>query len=116
VLLVIAYSRDARQSLRNVCRAHEQTVQRQFGRVALFRATEFGAFQALRLQEKHGEAVQIQRTEPFNEFAAVRSRVREAARAYEQREQQALPYAAFASGAEYPDAETMKETDLWSDR
>jgi len=115
VLLLIAYSRAARQSLRNVCRSHEETVVRQFGRVALLRPTEFAAFQALRLQEKHGEAIQIERTEPFNEFAAVPSSVREAATAYENREQQATPYEAFASGRGYPDAEMMRGQSLWDD-
>jgi len=116
VLLVIAYSRAARRSLRNVCRTHEETVRRQFGRVALLRETEFGAFQALRLQEKHGEAIQIERTEPFNEFAAVRESVRDAARAYENREQKPVPYATFASGTDHSDTETMKGTELRKDR
>lgn len=89
---------------------------RQFGRVALLRGTEFGAFQALRLQEKHGDAVQIRRTEAFDEVGAVRSRVREAARAYEDRDQRALPYTAFASGTDHPDAETMKRAELFEER
>lgn len=112
MLLVITYTRDARQSLRNVCRAHDETVVRRFGRAALFEATEFGAFQALRLQEKHGRAVQIERTRPFNEFAAVPDAVREAARAYENREEPALPYAAFAAGTEHPTADAMRGTEL----
>lgn len=112
MLLVIAYTRDARQSLRNVCRAHDETVVRRFGRAALFEATEFGAFQALRLQEKHGRAVQIERTRPFNELASVPERVREAARAYENREEPALPYAAFVSGTEYPSADAMRGSEL----
>lgn len=112
MLLVIAYSRAARQSLRNVCRAHGDSVVRQFGRVALFEATEFGAFQALRLREKHGEDVQIEKTRPFNEFAAVRSAVREAATAYEARDSLAVPYESFAADTDLPTAETMKETEL----
>lgn len=112
MLLVIAYSRDARQSLRNVCRSHEQVLVRQFGRVALFEETAFGAFQALRLQEKHGEAIQIERTRPFNEFAAVPESVRAAARAYENRDTPALPYATFAEGTDHPSPTAMKTTDL----
>jgi hypothetical protein len=112
VLLVVTYSRAARRDLRNVCRAHEDTVVRQFGRAALLADTEFGAFQALRLREKHAEAVQIERTRPFNEFAAVPEAVREAATAYENRETAAVPYAAFASGTDLPAPGAMKDRDL----
>jgi hypothetical protein len=112
VLLVIAYSRQARQSLRNICRAHEETVHRQFGRVALLAETEFGAFQALRLREKHDDAVQVERTEPFNEFAAVPPAVREAATAYENRETAAVPYERFAAGTDLPDPATMRDAEL----
>ena len=112
VLLVIAYSRGARQSLRNVCRSHEDTVVRQFGRVALFEETEFGAFQALRLREKHGGEVQLERTEPFNEFAIVRPAVREAATAYESREVMSVPYEHFRAGTTHPSPAEMKERSL----
>ena len=112
MLLVIAYSRSARQSLRNVCRAHDESVVRQFGRVALFEATEFGAFQALRLREKHGEAIQVERTKPFNEFDSVRPAVREAATAYESRDTPSLPYEHFVSGTDHPAPEAMKEREL----
>jgi len=112
VLLVIAYSRGARTSLRNVCRAHEDSVVRQFGRVALLAETEFGAFQALRLQEKHGEAIQVERTRPFNEFAAVPPAVREAARTYECRDEPAVPYATFAANRELPPPAAMKGSEL----
>jgi hypothetical protein len=112
VLLVIAYSRGARQTLRNVCRAHEDSVVRQFGRVALFDETEFGAFQALRLREKHDENVQIERTRPFNEFAAVNPEVREAAAAYESRETPSVPYEQFADGTDLPSTESMKGSPL----
>ncbi|MFC7058689.1 DUF7855 family protein [Halovenus salina] len=114
MLLVIAYSREARQSLRNVCRSHDGTVVRQFGRVALFEATEFGAFQALRLREKHGEAIQLEQTVPFNEFAALRSEVRAAAAAYEDRETPSLPYEQFQTGTELPAPTEMKDRDLSS--
>ena len=112
MLLVVTYSRAARQSLRNVCRAHEQPVVRRFGRAALLAETEFGAFQALRLRAKHGEAVQIEQTQPFNEFEAVPEQVRDAADTYEERDQSAVPYAAFASGRDLPAPEEMKETEL----
>jgi len=109
VLLVVTYSRAARQTLRNVCRAHEETVVRQFGRVALLEATEFGAFQALRLREKHGADVQIERTRPFNEFEAVDESVREAARAYEARDEPSVPYEAFAAGTDHPAPAELRE-------
>lgn len=112
MLLVIAYSRHARQSLRNVCRAHDGVVVRQAGRVALLAETEFGAFQALRLREKHGDAIQVERTERFNEFAAVRPAVREAARAYETRDTPAVPYERFAAGRDLPDPESMRDSEL----
>lgn len=112
MLLVVAYSRDARTSLRNVCRAHEDTVVRQFGRVALFEATEFGAFQALRLRAKHEDEVQVERTRPFNEFACVPDSVREAATAYEARQEPALPYATFARETAFPAPSEMKEREL----
>jgi len=112
VLLVITYSRSARESLRNICRAHEDSVVRQFGRAALFEETEFGAFQALRLREKHGSSVQIERTRPFNEFQSVSSAVRDAATAYEDRDEPAVPYTAFATGTEHPPPASMRDTEL----
>jgi hypothetical protein len=112
VLLVVTYSRGARGSLRNVCRTHEETVVRRFGRVALLRETAFAAFQALRLRAKHGDDVQVERTEPFNEFEAVGESVREAARAYEDREEAALPYATFAARSDHPDPETLRNREL----
>ncbi len=112
MLLVIAYSRGARQSLRNVCRSHEESVVRQFGRVALFEATEFGAFQALRLREKHGGDIQVERTVPFNEFDAVRSAVRDAATAYESRETPSVPYERFSAGTPHPSPKEMKGSSL----
>ncbi len=112
MLLVIAYSRGARGSLRNVTRAHEECVVRHFGRAALFEASEFGAFQALRLREKHGTEIQIEWTEPFNEFDRVRAAVRTAAQAYENREEPATPYAKFAAGRDLPDPDTMRGREL----
>lgn len=112
MLLVIAYSRAARQSLRNVVRAHEDAVHHHFGRVALFAATEFGAFQALRLQHKHGEAIQLAKTEPFNEFAAVPAAVRDAAATYEARDTEAVPYASFATNEDVPSPDSMRGSPL----
>lgn len=112
MLLVIAYSRAARMTLRNICRAHEETVVRQFGRVVLFAATEFGAFQALRLREKHGDAIQIEQTRPFDEFDTLRAAVRQAAGCYANRETPAVPYDRFASGRDLPDSATMKDRPL----
>lgn len=112
MLLVVTYSRGARGTLRNVCRTHEGVVVRRFGRVALLAETEFAAFQALRLREKHGGDVQIERTRPFNEFETVDESVREAAAAYESRDQPALPYAAFADGADHPAPEELRDTEL----
>ncbi|MHB9287330.1 hypothetical protein ACKVMT_09870 [Halobacteriales archaeon Cl-PHB] len=112
MLLLVAYSQAARQSLRNVCRRHEDCVVRRFGRAALFAETEFGAFQAIRLRERHGRAIQVERTRPFNEFDAVDEAVREAAAAYEDRETAATPYARFAAGTDHPSQDAMKDADL----
>lgn len=54
MLLVIAYSRAARQALRNRCNAHPETVVRRFGRAVCLAETELGAFLALRLRERYG--------------------------------------------------------------
>lgn len=112
VLLIVTYSRSARQTLRNVCTAHEGSVVRRFGRAALLEATELGAFLALRLREKHGEDVQIERTVPLNEFSDVPNSVRRAARAYENREHPSTPYHKFAAGTEHPSPETMRDGEL----
>ncbi|WP_049930050.1 DUF7855 family protein [Halosimplex carlsbadense] len=112
MLLVVAYSTAARGTLRNICRTHEEVVVRRFGRVALLAETEFAAFQALRLREKHGGDVQVERTRPFNEYEAVGESIRQAAAAYEDRERPALPYATFAAGSDYPDPGSMRDTDL----
>ncbi|SFF80407.1 hypothetical protein SAMN04488063_0348 [Halopelagius inordinatus] len=112
MLLVVTYSRAARETLRNACRTHEDAVVRRFGRAALFEETEFGAFLTCRLREKHGHDVQIERTEPFNEFAAVPDGVREAAEAYEAREKTSTPYDKFAAGTDHPDPAAMRTRDL----
>jgi len=102
VILVVTYSVPARQTLRNVCEAHEETIERRLGRAALFEETELAAFLALRLREKHGCDVQIERTRPFNEFALVSESVRDAARAYEARSTPSTPYVKFQSGTDHP--------------
>jgi hypothetical protein len=112
VLLVVTYSRSARTTLRNVCRSHEGSVVRRLGRAALLEATEFGALLALRLREKHGEDVQIERTEPLNEFERVPEAVRRAAAAYESRESPSTPYAKFAAGSDHPAPDALREREL----
>lgn len=112
MLLIVTYSAAARTALRNVCRAHEDAVVRRFGRAALFEATEFGAFLALRLREKHGGDVQVERTVPFNEFEAVPEAVRAAATAYEDRDEKATPYASFAAGTDHPAPEALRDAEL----
>ena len=106
MLLVVTYSRAARRTLRNVCSAHEESVVRQFGRAALFEWTELAAFHALRMREKHGLDVEIDRVERF-EPASVPAAVREAATAYERRETPSLPYRQFAAGSDHPDPASM---------
>jgi len=112
VLLVATYSRAARQSLRNVCSTHENCVVRRFGRAALFAETELAAFHALRLREKHGGDVQVERTETLNEFSDVPESVRDAAAAYESRDAASTPYAKFAAGTDHPDPESMVDEEL----
>ena len=111
MLLVVAHSRAARRDLRNVCRAHEESVVQRFGRAALLARTEFGAFQALRLRAKHDLAVQVERVEPFEPGDAP-DRVREAAQAYENREHPSTPYRRFATGRDHPGAEAMRGEEL----
>lgn len=112
MLLVVTFSREARNSLRNICRSHETATVRRFGRAALLARTELGAFLALRLREKHGGDVQIERTQPLNEFDEVPTNVREAASAYESRESPSTPYAKFAVGSAHPDATMMRGEEL----
>lgn len=112
MLLVVTYSQAARQTLRNVCTTHEDCVVRRFGRAALLAETELGAFHALRLREKHGGDVQLERTEPLNEFSDVPERVRTAASAYETRDARSTPYAKFATGTTHPDPDAMNDAEL----
>lgn len=112
MLLVVTYSRAARTTLRNACRAHEGTVVRRFGRAALLERTAFGAFLALRIRAKHPDDVQVERTAPLNEFADVPDDVREAAEAYAARDARATPYSKFAAGTDHPDPTAMKRREL----
>jgi len=112
MLLMVTYSRAARNSLRNVCQSHESTVVRRFGRAALLAETELGAFLGLRLREKHGADVQLERTEPLNEFDTVPETVREAAEAYESREHPSTPYTKFATGTDHPSPAAMRDREL----
>lgn len=111
MFLVITYSRAARATLRNVRRAHEDAVVRHFGRAALFEGTAFGAFQALRLREKHGLDVQVERLAPFVPEDLPES-VRSAAAAYEDRETPSVPYRQFAAGTDHPAPERLRERDV----
>ena len=85
---------------------------RRFGRAALLRETEYGAFLACRLRERHAGDVQVERTEPFNEFADVPDGVREAAVAYAGRDSPHTPYDRFAVGTDFPDASEMRDREL----
>jgi len=112
VLLIVAYSRAARQALRNSCSTHAETVVRRFGRAVLLRETEYGAFVACRLRERFGMSVEVARTEPLNEYRDVPKHVRDAAAAYEARESPSTSYAKFAAGRELPEPDAMRETPL----
>ncbi len=112
MLLVVTYSRAARTSLRNVCRTHDETVVRRFGRAALLDDTHHGAFLALRLVEKHGADVHVELTRPLNEFADVPDEVRAAARAYEDRDSPSTPYRAFVHDTDHPSPSTLRERNL----
>lgn len=112
MILVATFSRAARQALRNACRAHEDAVVRRFGRAALFEATAFGAFLGLRLRERHGGDVLVERTRPLNEFDEALADVRAAAEAYERRDAPSTPYAKFAAGRDLPSKSAMRAQEL----
>lgn len=112
MLLVIAYSREARAAVRNVARTHEDVVVGRFGRALLLEATEFAALHALRLRERHGGDIQVERTTPLNEFADVPPRVREAAAAYADRDQPSTPYGKFAAGRDLPGPASLRGAEL----
>lgn len=84
---------------------------RRFGRAAMLSWTEFAAFQALRLREKHGLDIQIERVTPFEPEDAP-AHVRAAAAEYEGRETPSTPYRRFASGRDLPAPERMQGEEL----
>lgn len=112
MLLVVTYSRAARQALRNACRNHEDVVVQRLGRAALLEPTEFGAFLALRLRAEHGPDVQVERTEPLVDGRDVPDDVRAAATAYAERDERATPYEKFAAGRDHPDPAELKASEL----
>lgn len=112
MLLVVAYSKPARQALRNLCDAHEDHLAGRFGRAVLLEPTEFAALQAVRLRAEFGPAVRVEETRPFNEFESLREPVREAAQAYADREKPATPYARFAAGTDHPDQDALEGREL----
>lgn len=112
MLLVVTYSQDARTSLRNICRTHKESVVRRFGRAVLFDETHYAVFLALRLREKHPDDVQLERTEPFNEFRDAPDAVREAAMAYAHRSDPNTPYPKFAAGTSHPSPAALKDRKL----
>ncbi|MFB6146237.1 MAG: hypothetical protein ABEJ08_00940 [Halobacteriaceae archaeon] len=112
MLLVVAHSKAARQSVRNACNAHEDVVVWRFGRAVLFEETAFGAFLAQRFRHEFDSDVQVERTLPFNEFRSVPEDVREAAAAYADRADANTPYAKFAAGTEHPSPAALRDRDL----
>jgi hypothetical protein len=108
----MTYSPHARQTLRNTCRSHNESVVRRFGRATLLTETEYSAFLACRLRIRHGADVQVERTTPFNEFLEVPEEVRAAAAAYERRETPHTPYDKFAVGTDHPSSESMHARKL----
>jgi hypothetical protein len=112
MLLIVTYSSHARQTLRNACRSHEESVVRRFGRAALLTETEYSAFLACRLRIRHGADVQVERTTPFNEFLDLPEEIRTAATAYEHRETPNTPYDKFVVGTDHPTSESMRTREL----
>mgnify|MGYP007047123754 FL=1 len=88
--------------LRNMSRHHTETVVDRFGRAAVLADTALSGFLAVRLRTRFGDAVALERTRPFNEHVDCRSAVRQAARAFEAREDRHVPYQVFAAGAAVP--------------
>lgn len=110
--LVIADSPKARETLRNVCNAYEEAIGRRFGRAVVIEATEFGAFLAFRLRAKYGDDVRVRRIRPFEEGRSVYRRPHDAARAFEERDDENTPYPKFAAGTEHPSPAEMRERSL----
>ncbi|WP_255169199.1 hypothetical protein [Natrononativus amylolyticus] len=113
---VVADSSKARETVKNICKTHRETVLRRFGRAVVFAPTEFGAFLAFWLRAKHGEAVQIVRTAPVDEHHRRYRRAREASLAFAGRDNDRTPYPKFAAGTDHPSADAMRKRTILYDR
>lgn len=113
--LVVADSPKARETVRNVCKTHEDTVVRRFGRAILLEPTEFGAFLAFWLRQKHGDAVTVRATRPVDERRRRYRRASDAALAFANREHERTPYPKFAAGTEHPRPAEMRERTVGPD-
>ena len=97
--------------LRNMSRHHRETVVDRFGRAAILGDTALSGFLAVRLRCRFGDAVAIERTRPFNEHIDCPAAVREAAAAFEAREDRHVPYQVCAAGEAVPTkAEMLRES------
>lgn len=112
MLLVVAYSTDARQDLRNASRRHPEAVVRRFGRAVLLAETELGAFLALQLRARHEHDVQLERTRPLDTDNGIPDRVHDAVDAYTSRGHPNTPYATIAARDGLPTTAELHETDL----
>lgn len=113
--LVIADSPKARETVRNVCNTHEDTVVRRFGRAVLLEPTEFGAFLAFWLRQKHGDTVRVRTTRPVAEGRQRYRRASDAALAFANREHERTPYPKFAVGTEHPQPVEMHDRAVGPD-
>ncbi len=112
MLLAIAYSKSARETVRNMTQNYPEQIVHSHGRVVAFKETELSAFLVLRLRAKHGDSVLVHETETFNEFERVEKPIRDAARAYETRDKKHLPYHVFVAGTSHPTIEEMNTQTL----
>lgn len=108
MLLVTCSSTASKQTLRNICRHHEETVAERFGRSALLYPSHYGVFQAIRLREKHAEAVTVRITRPLDPDRDVPTSVRRAARAFERRRKVPTPYDKFSAGTDHPSPQQLR--------
>lgn len=112
MLLVVAHAKDARQDLRNACTRHPEAVVRRFGRAVLLAETELGAFLALYLRERHGAAVQLERTRPLDPPRTIPARVHDAVITYANRTHPSIPYSTIAARDGLPTTADLHETEL----
>lgn len=108
MLLVTCSSAASKQTLRNVCRHHDETVADRFGRSALLYPSHYGVFQAIRLREKHADAVTVRITRPLDPERDVPTSVSRAARAFERRRKEPTPYEQFSAGTEFPSPRQLR--------